>query len=189
MSKVSFSSPLSKRISMAIPVFIYGCRKNGGSFQEPTRTVVVDSRGGLIELKSLVVDGLRVLAVNENTGEGVESSVVGIKSSRNGKAEVWNTFEKPSPNFWGVKFSPEDWNPGPSKYAEARHFMYLRKSRGEHRPTEAVSLSITAVLGLKEGKLLRCFDALCDHTESKASANTKLTRHETVGLGWGRGGS
>jgi hypothetical protein len=123
MSKMSFSTPQSKRISMAIPVFIYGCKEDGDPFQEATRTVAVDIRGGLIELESPVVNGLRVLAVNENTGEGVECSVEGAKSSNNGKAEVWITFDKPSPNFWGIKFSPEDWNPGPSKYADARHFI------------------------------------------------------------------
>jgi hypothetical protein len=76
MSKVSFSSPRSERISVAIPVFIYGCREDGEPFQELTRTLVVDVRGGLIELESPVVNGLRVLAVNENTSEDVECCVV-----------------------------------------------------------------------------------------------------------------
>jgi hypothetical protein len=51
--------------------------------------VVVDIRGGLIELESPVVNGLRVLAVNKNAIECVECSVVSTKSSYNGKAEVW----------------------------------------------------------------------------------------------------
>jgi hypothetical protein len=43
-------------------VFIYGCKEDGDPFQELTRTLAVDVRGGLIELESPVVNGLRVLA-------------------------------------------------------------------------------------------------------------------------------
>jgi hypothetical protein len=85
--------------------------------------LVVDVSGGLIELESPVVNGLRVLAVNENTGENVECFVVSSHRSRNGKAEVGITFDKPSPNFWGFKFPSEDWNPGQGKYADARQFI------------------------------------------------------------------
>lgn len=123
MSKMSFSGPQSKRISMAIPVFIYGPKEDGDPFQELTRTLAVGVSGGLIELESPVVNGLRVLAVNENTGENVECFVVCSQRSRNGKAEVGITFDKPSPNFWGIKFSSEDWNPGQSKNADARQFI------------------------------------------------------------------
>jgi hypothetical protein len=123
MSKVSFSSPQSKRISMAIPVFIYGCKEDGDPFQELTRTLAVDVGGGLIELESPVVNGLRVLAINENTDEDVECYVVSSQLSDNGKAEVGITFDKPSPNFWGIQFSSEDCNPGSGKYADARQFI------------------------------------------------------------------
>jgi hypothetical protein len=108
---------------MVIPVFIYGCREDGEPFQELTRTSVVDVGGGLIELESPVVIGLRVLAINENTGEDIECCVVCTHRSRNEKAEVGITFNKPSPNFWGIKFSSEDSNPGQYKYADARHFI------------------------------------------------------------------
>ena len=123
MSKMNFSGPQSKRIRMAIPVFIYGCKEDGDPFQELTRTLAVDVRGGLIELESVVVNGLRILAVNENTDEDVECCVVSSQLSHHGKAEVRITFDKPSPNFWGIQFSSEDGNPAPSKYADARHFM------------------------------------------------------------------
>jgi hypothetical protein len=108
---------------MAIPVFIYGCKEDGDPFQELTRTLVVDVSGGLIELESPFLNGLRVLAVNENTGEDVECCVVSSQLSHHGKAEVGITFDKPSPDFWGIKFSSEDRNPGPGKYADARQFI------------------------------------------------------------------
>src|ERR1700686_3707013 len=117
MSKVTFSSPQSKQITMAIPVFIYGCKEGGDPFQELTRTLVVDVGGGLIELESPVVNGLRVLAVNENTGENVECFLVRHQRSRKGKAGAGITFGNPAPAFWGIKFSSEDWNPRQGKYA------------------------------------------------------------------------
>jgi hypothetical protein len=123
MSKVSFSSSQSKRISKAIPVFIYGCMVDGDPFQELTRTLAVDVRGGLIELESPVVNGLRIFAVNENNDEYVECCVVSSQKSHNGKAQVGITFDKPSPNFWGIKFSSEERNAGQSKYADAPQFI------------------------------------------------------------------
>jgi hypothetical protein len=123
MSKLNFSSPQTKKIRMAIPVFIYGSKEDGDPFQELTRTPVVGVNGGLIELESAVVNGLRVLAVNENTDEDVECSVVSSQQSDNGKAEVGIAFVKPSPNFWGIKFSSEEWNVEQSTNAGARQFI------------------------------------------------------------------
>ena len=123
MSKVSFSSSQSTRISVAIPVFIYGCKENGDPFQELTHTLLVDVKGGLIELESPVVNGLRVLAVNEHTDEDVECLVVCTQGSPNGKTKVEITFDKPSSNFWGIKFSSKDWNPSQSEYTRARQFI------------------------------------------------------------------
>jgi hypothetical protein len=123
MSKVSLSSPQSKRISAAIPIFIYGSMEDGNPFRELTQTLAVDIRGGLIELETPVVDGLRILAVNENSGEDIECCVVSSKLSDHGKAEVGITFDKPSPNFWGIKFSSKDVNPDQSRYANARQFI------------------------------------------------------------------
>jgi hypothetical protein len=123
MSKVSFSSPQIKRITTTIPIFIYGRMEDGNSFQELTRTLAVDIRGGLIELDSPLENGLKILAVNENTGEDIQCCVVSSKLSDNGRAEVGITFDMPSPNFWGIKFSSKDVNPGQSKYGDARQFI------------------------------------------------------------------
>ena len=123
MSKLIFSTPRSRRIDMAVPVFIYGCKENGDPFQELTRTLAVDARGGLIELASPVVDGLRVLMVNENTDEDVECRVECTQRLPHGKAEVGIMFNKPSPNFWRVNFSSEGSKPAQSENANTRHFI------------------------------------------------------------------
>jgi hypothetical protein len=103
-------------------VFIYGCNDDGDPFQERTWTLVVDVTGGLIELESPVIIGSRVLAVNENTDENVECSVVVSRKTNSGKPEVRIAFDKPSPNFWGV-FASEEWNVEQSKNAGARQFI------------------------------------------------------------------
>jgi hypothetical protein len=123
MSKVDFSSPQHERVTVPIPVFVYGRKEDGDPFQELTRALVVDDRGGLIELESPVVTSLRLLAVNENTNEDVECSVVYAQGSHSGKTDVRIDFDKPSPNFWGNRFSSGERNLDQSKRAERRHFF------------------------------------------------------------------
>ena len=123
MSKVDFSSPQDERVSVAIPVFVYGRKEDGDPFQELTRALVVDVKGGLIELESPVVTGSRLLAVNEDTNEDIECSVVYAQDSHNGKTEVRIAFAKPSPSFWGITFSSGERNLDQSRRAEPRHFI------------------------------------------------------------------
>jgi hypothetical protein len=66
---------------------------------------------------------LHLLAVNENTNEEVECSVVNAQGSHNGKTEVRIAFDNPSPNFWGIKFSSGEWNLDRGKSPEQRHFI------------------------------------------------------------------
>ena len=61
--------------------------------------MVVDVKGGLIELESPVVIGLRLLAVNENTNEEVECSVVDAQCGLSGKTEVMIAFDKLAKSF------------------------------------------------------------------------------------------
>ena len=123
MSKLDVGGPQDERVSVAIPVFVYGQKEDGDPFQELTRALVVDVAGGVIELESPVVNGLRLLAINENTNEEVECSVVYAQDRHNEKTEVRIAFDKSSPNFWGVKFSSGERNPDQSERAEPRHFM------------------------------------------------------------------
>jgi hypothetical protein len=123
MSKVSSSSSQSEWVNTVIPVFVYGSMEDGNTFQELSQTVIVDVRGGIIELESPVANGLRLLAVNENTNEDVECSVAYTQGRHNGKAEVRISFDKPSPNFWGVNFLSEERDPAQDKRSEPRHFI------------------------------------------------------------------
>jgi hypothetical protein len=123
MSKASFSGSQSGRVGKAIPVFVYGSMEDGTTFQELARTLVVDVGGGIIELESPLANGTRLLAVNENTNEDVECSVVCTQGSRNGKAEVRIAFDKPSPTFWGVDCLSEERKLSQNKFSEPQHFV------------------------------------------------------------------
>ena len=123
MSKVVISIPEDEKFCVAIPLFVYGRKEDGDPFQELTRALVVDVTGGLIELESPVVNGLRLLAVNENTDEDAECSVEYAQDRQSGKTQVRIAFDKPSPNFWGIQLSSGRRNQDQSKCAEARHFI------------------------------------------------------------------
>jgi hypothetical protein len=99
MTETSFRSSQSESVSKVIPVFVYGSMEDGNTFQELARTVVVDVSGGIIELESPVPNGLRLLAVNENTNEDVECSVAYTQGSHNGKAEVGLPLTNPHRTF------------------------------------------------------------------------------------------
>jgi hypothetical protein len=118
ISKTSFSNSQCERVSKVIPVFVYGSMEDGTTFQELAQTVVVDVGGGIIELESPVANGLRLLAVNENTIEEAECSVVHTQGSHNGKAEVRIAFDKPTPSFWGINFLSEEWSPAQDRCSE-----------------------------------------------------------------------
>jgi hypothetical protein len=123
MSEIDFSRPQDLRTNVTIPVFVYGRKEDGGPFQELTQAFFVDVRGGLIELESPVVKGLRLLAVNEKTNEDIECTVVYARESHCGKTRIRIDFDKPSPDFWGVQFSSGEWNLGQSQRAKPRHFI------------------------------------------------------------------
>jgi hypothetical protein len=123
MSKASFSSSQSDCVCKVIPVFVYGSMEDGNTFQELAQTVIVDVRGGIIELESPVANGFRLLAVNENTNEEVECSVAYTQRRHNGKDEVRIAFDKPSPNFWGINFLAEERNSARDTRPEPQRFI------------------------------------------------------------------
>jgi hypothetical protein len=123
MLTASLSGPQIKRINMAIPVFIYGAGDDGQPFQELTRTLFIYARGGLIELESPVVKGLRVLAVNEDSDEKTACYVVSTQKSDGRKTRVEIVFDKPLPHFWGIERSIENTNPDRATSTPARQFI------------------------------------------------------------------
>jgi len=79
------------------------------SFEEETRTLVVNLHGALITLASRVKKGQKLRLINSRTHVEQLCRVVYMGSPTDGKAQVGVEFLKPAPDFWHISFPPEDW--------------------------------------------------------------------------------
>jgi hypothetical protein len=105
-----YTLPRSQRVSISVPILVYGNKKNGEPFQEETHSLVVNAHGGLILLAATVVVEQKLLLTNPKTTQEVLARVVYVGRTQNGKTEVGVGFMEPSPRFWHIRFPPEDWN-------------------------------------------------------------------------------
>jgi hypothetical protein len=115
MSNSLPTHPRDTRLHMAIPVFVYGTTESGAPFKEITTTVVISCTGGLIELETPVTKDQKLLLANMKTGAEITCTVASLQHSDHGKPQIGIHFDQPSPQFWGVRFPPEDWNPADRK--------------------------------------------------------------------------
>ena len=99
----------SARVTIDIPVEVYGQWSDGRVFHEETRTLVVNAHGALVHLATEVNLKQMVLLVHKKTGNEVQCRVAYRKEIENGRAEVGIEFVSPTPRFWGIAFPPDDW--------------------------------------------------------------------------------
>ena len=92
----------SKRISLQVPVMVYGMCRDKTSFHEDTSTLVVNATGGLVALASGVAIGDTVLVVNKTTKRSQECRVVYRGRDHYGKPHAAIAFGGPIPNFWRI---------------------------------------------------------------------------------------
>jgi hypothetical protein len=90
----------STRISLHVPVLVYGWSKAEASFHEDTTTLLVNASGGLLPLASKVGLGDTVFVVNKVTQQEQECRVAYIGPEFEGRVEVGVAFKCPTPNFW-----------------------------------------------------------------------------------------
>ena len=107
----------SSRVTIDIPVEVYGQGSDGKLFHEETRTQVVNAHGALVLLKTEVRVKQVLLVINKKTRRETQCRVAYRKELQKGRAEVGMEFLDPSPGFWGVGFPPEDWNRAERKRA------------------------------------------------------------------------
>jgi len=100
----------SSRVSIAIPVEIFGQAANGKMFREEICTTAVNAHGALLVLPSRIEIKPSILLINKNTSIEVQCRVIYQKDAEKGKAELGVEFVAPQPRFWGIAFPPEDWN-------------------------------------------------------------------------------
>jgi hypothetical protein len=92
------------RVSLRVPVVVYGHDRSVGAFHEETSTNLVSAHGGLVALTARVGVGQTVLVVNEATQEEQECRVTYVGSLEGPKKKVGLALLRSAPNFWGLNF-------------------------------------------------------------------------------------
>lgn len=100
----------SCRVLVQIPVQLRTERDAKQSFEEDTRTLVVNAHGALVALLHSVQNGQALLLKNKASSEEQVCRVVYLGAAQDGKAQVGVEFAAPAPNFWHIAFPPEDWS-------------------------------------------------------------------------------
>jgi hypothetical protein len=68
----------SQRVLLAVRLEVSGKRLNKTSFEEETKTIIVNSHGALLHLKESVVNGQVLSLKNDDTNEKISCTVVDI---------------------------------------------------------------------------------------------------------------
>lgn len=103
------SARRSSRVFTRIPVRATGKNSSGRKFRESSQTIVINAHGGLLYLQESLEIGAEVVLINPATEEEQECRVVYIGDSSDRGTRVGLEFLSPSPHFWGVEFTPNDW--------------------------------------------------------------------------------
>jgi hypothetical protein len=90
----------SPRISVHIPVMVYGWSHEEISFHENTTTLLVNASGGLITLEAKVSVGDTMFVVNQSTQGEQECRVAYVGPEFQGKLRVGFAFKRQAPSFW-----------------------------------------------------------------------------------------
>ena len=106
----------SSRVFTRIPVRATGKSVRGRKFRENSQTIVINAHGGLLYLQEEIAMGADLVLINPVTEEEQECRVVYLGDTSEKGTRVGIEFLSPSPHFWGVDFTPQDWPTGPSSH-------------------------------------------------------------------------
>ena len=90
----------SPRISLHIPVMVYGWSHSEISFHEDTTTLLVNASGGLTSLAARVSVGDTIFVVNKSTQGEQECRVAYVGPELEGKLRIGFAFKQQAPSFW-----------------------------------------------------------------------------------------
>src|SRR5438445_293240 len=90
----------SERISMRVPVVIYGFAGKSGTFHEDTETIIVNSSGALVTLKAKLALGDTVFLMHKSSRDEQEVRVVYLDAYSDRETRVGLAFKRPLPEFW-----------------------------------------------------------------------------------------
>ena len=103
----------SMRVLLNVPVAVKGKTASNQSFDEKTRTLVVNAHGALISVAAQLAAAQEITLDNRATKTSQKCRVVYVGRAQAGRAQVGVEFVEPSPSFWQIDFPPEDWvDPG-----------------------------------------------------------------------------
>lgn len=102
------------RLTLDIPVEVYGQAADGRIFHEETRTRVVSAHGALLSLASKVAFEQMIVVVCKRNREEMRCRVV-YQEAEKGEVHVGVSFVTASPKFWGVSFPAQDGDRNESK--------------------------------------------------------------------------
>jgi len=90
----------SERMSLRIPVVVYGFTKDHGAFHEETETQTVNSSGALVMLKTKLAIGDSVFLMQKGSGLEQEVRVVYLEAYTDRETKIGLAFKCPIPEFW-----------------------------------------------------------------------------------------
>ncbi len=110
-SALTFANPIStattkktprssERLSLHIPVVVYGFTKDHGAFHEETETQTVNASGALVMLRTKLAIGDSVFLVQRSSGLEQEVRVVYLDPYTDRETNVGLAFKRPIPDFW-----------------------------------------------------------------------------------------
>lgn len=99
----------SSRVTIAIPVVVYGRGPDQQIFVEEVTTTVVNAHGGKFTIRAALGRQEVVVLKNPRTGVEAKCRTVSLKDSSPGQHEAGVEFVEPAPRFWGIAFPPADW--------------------------------------------------------------------------------
>lgn len=90
----------SARMSLRVPVVIYGFTKKSGAFHEETDTLTVNASGALVMLKTKLEIGDSVFLIHRSSRNEQEVRVVYLDPYSERETKVGLAFKRPLPDFW-----------------------------------------------------------------------------------------
>jgi hypothetical protein len=107
----------SSRVFARIAVHAAGKDADGRKFREDSHTIVVSAHGALLYLQKPVGVGAELVLSNPISDDEQECRVVYLGETCDKGTRIGVEFLSPSPHFWGVEFTGQDWaarTPAPS---------------------------------------------------------------------------
>ena len=97
----------NQRVSISLPILVYGRSGSGEPFHEETHTLQVGPTGCSFALGALVALEQRLVIISQNKEREQLARVVYVKARKPQPPEVGVEFLDPKPGFWPVGFPSE----------------------------------------------------------------------------------